>query len=554
MATDESNNILLKIESNDDIMEFKHKIKQLVNDVDCYKQQIHKLQLQIQLETGMKNELQETIDNMEECIKREKNEMNIKINEIEEKHGTIKKELILRLAELENEIEEKSKKNRELQDKLIETNKLLLVARIEKSSVESSIKNESIIAQKTQIINELSEKLLYEENERKSLEQIIESMSKEQLELKEIFQINKAQLAERNEILETTRDELNECRIELETVKHVPTNEMNKGNSLFAEVEDRRKKYLERMAEMKKYYYDAKRCINNKDNEIKALKFELAALLNKQKDDAENCIQENGELLDKYKDRILELETKLLETQKKYRKLELQKEPTDNSFSYFQAVLDAKRKEIEELEAKLENKSLQSLIQEEIKLKTNRQMRYWRNKAMSYEAQIEKIKCRLNTNHSLVEAEELFKLIQRDCPTKNSQIEESLMDPTEKSLTVIDETIVTIDELIEIPKIQKQNVPTKTEFNLSIANKQSSKTENQQDNSAIINERFCHEIENENKENEMADDATVKNKDKEKGKKVLRFAEGTTDPQPKKLRRHNTPNYSILHVPSKSKE
>lgn len=55
------------------------------------------------------------------------------------------------------------------------------------------------------------------------------------------------------------------------------------------------------------------------------------------------------------------------------------------TFSYFQAVLDAKRIEIEELEGKLENKSLQSLMQEEMKLKTNRQMRYWRNKAMSYE-------------------------------------------------------------------------------------------------------------------------------------------------------------------------
>lgn len=85
MATDESNNISLEIESNDDIMEFKYRIKQLVNEVDCYKQKIHKLQLQIQLDTGMKNELQETIDNLEECIKREKNEMNIKINEIEEK-------------------------------------------------------------------------------------------------------------------------------------------------------------------------------------------------------------------------------------------------------------------------------------------------------------------------------------------------------------------------------------------------------------------------------------------------------------------------------------
>lgn len=135
------------------------------------------------------------------------------------------------------------------------------------------------------------------------------------------------------------------------------------------------------------------------------------------------------------------------------------------------------------------------------------------------------------------------------------------MDPSEKSLTIIDETVVTFDDLIKIPTIQIPNALGQTIFNPTTADKQSSELENQQHSPGIIDKRSCQEIENENKENDAADNAAVKNindniknKDEEKGKKILRFAEGTVDPQPKKLRRHNTPNYSVLHIPSKSKE
>lgn len=48
-------------------------------------------------------------------------------------------------------------------------------------------------------------------------------------------------------------------------------------------------------------------------------------------------------------------------------------------------MLSAKKKEIEELSAKLENKSIQTLIEEEIKCQTNQQLRYWRRKATTKE-------------------------------------------------------------------------------------------------------------------------------------------------------------------------
>lgn len=48
-------------------------------------------------------------------------------------------------------------------------------------------------------------------------------------------------------------------------------------------------------------------------------------------------------------------------------------------------MLNAKRKNIEELEKQLEHESIQALVEEEIKHKTNRQLRYWRSKAMVFE-------------------------------------------------------------------------------------------------------------------------------------------------------------------------
>lgn len=94
------------------------------------------------------------------------------------------------------------------------------------------------------------------------------------------------------------------------------------GNSLFAEVEDRRQMLLDKMNVLQDKYNEAKRALNKKLIEIKSLRAEKAAMVRKWETDAIDTLQENADLLDKYKSRIFELENKLKVEMKKNSQVE----------------------------------------------------------------------------------------------------------------------------------------------------------------------------------------------------------------------------------------
>lgn len=188
---------------------------------------------------------------------------------------------------------------------------------------------------------------------------------------------------------------------------------------MFAEVEDRRKMMLSQMNAMRSSYQEAKRSFKAKEAEIKSLKAERALLLRKWEDDTVEKIQQDASLVEKYRARIGELETRLKEEQKKNKQnLKSQQSPENNFTSviyqttkknistlkqcemkgfilinmifyaihrFLQSLVDAKSKEIEELHAKIDNDSIKALLDEEHKHKMGKQLRYWRYRAMSSE-------------------------------------------------------------------------------------------------------------------------------------------------------------------------
>lgn len=94
------------------------------------------------------------------------------------------------------------------------------------------------------------------------------------------------------------------------------------GNSLFAEVEDRRQVMLEKMNSMRASYHEMKRSYLAKENEIKVLKTERAALIRKWEDSSVEAVEQETALVDAYKNRIADLEKKLKEEQKKHKQLQ----------------------------------------------------------------------------------------------------------------------------------------------------------------------------------------------------------------------------------------
>ena len=100
---------------------------------------------------------------------------------------------------------------------------------------------------------------------------------------------------------------------------------------MFAEVEDRRQMTMEKMNMMRTRYLEMKRSYFSKENEIKVLKTERAALIRKWEDASIDAVEQETKLIDAYKNRIADLENKLKEEQKKHKqtKLEIQ-QPSSN--------------------------------------------------------------------------------------------------------------------------------------------------------------------------------------------------------------------------------
>ncbi|XP_008554314.1 putative leucine-rich repeat-containing protein DDB_G0290503 isoform X1 [Microplitis demolitor] len=580
----ENDNNLIKFNDSDvidsdEISILRRQINQLTTENDNYKQEIHLLQGKLSASVTMQNELLENIDSLEESLKKNNESVDLKIRQVETKHGIKIKELMDRINELENELSFQTDKINDVQGKLNEANdKLLLAANSTINSTFTKVDDQD----SDDKVKELVQLLADEESKSFKLENALKELEQDMFEMREAYNTTKEQLKEKSSVLEETRDELAECRSELMSLRATPSDQQSKGNSLFAEVEDRRKKSLDTITKLKQSFFDAKKALNIKEAEIKALKAEKAALLTTIEDDKDDTIQQNANLIEKYKDRISELEVKLKDQQKKFWLLEKQKSPVGDEFKYFENMLSAKKKEIEELSAKLENKSIQTLIEEEIKCQTNQQLRYWRRKATTKEAQLEAIKCRLETDSSGMN-NELLKLIKQTGKPDNCLYNEE----TNSSITVkvADSTLDNTQRLIEIPKLHKEmNAEKKVErFSIMIdkpkpldsdlidftesAIKNTDKVNEIENSICILSEKNHAEkrgILKSTKEvwttvssssllSQSASTALSKNNGKEN--KSIRFSEDTVDPMPKKLTKqiNITPKYPIIYAPSKSK-
>lgn len=99
------------------------------------------------------------------------------------------------------------------------------------------------------------------------------------------------------------------------------------GNSLFAEVEDRRQLAVNKVTILKKKYDELKQAYDIKAEEVRTLKTEKASILRKW-NECVNIFSEDNELINKYKNRIRDLEKKLLEVQQ----TNTETKTIDNSF------------------------------------------------------------------------------------------------------------------------------------------------------------------------------------------------------------------------------
>ncbi|XP_015119456.1 protein Spindly [Diachasma alloeum] len=612
-SANESIEDLSKLEADlgTDFDAWKSHMSKLIKANEKYRQDKYSLQCKLEVSSTMQQEMREIQEVLENTVDELKKMNDKKIQELEEKHMEAKKELFSRLSEMEAENLSKSEEIEKLQTKLQELNRKLQLTTNETPIVvqeDSALKEE---------FSELVSQLLQRDHDIQQLENSLQEVNNENSELKEILRGTKQELSEKNEQLENTRDELIGLKMELAEVKEKPASESSKGNSLFAEVEDRRKKMLDQMLTIRKGYNEAKRVVSIKDAEIRSLKAEKSALIRKWEDDKVDSHYRDTKLMDKYKERISELEQKLQNQKDKTNELENQMRPTDHNFSFFQSMLDTKNKEIEELESKLENVSIQAVLEEEMKHKLSRQLRYWRCKAMSSDAQLVAIKSHLEADPQSTKTE-VMQILQQTVD-KQSDLEETL-DSTKPPPEVIEESLITLEQLMKVPnssgKVQSSH--DNSMFNSSNEDfgdsenfdgstvKRESMIPNGRDRGVSFNEtvpmilihetgeksggnikREMEELEvsgetenrvpeketNESNKENKAGGSENKNPSKlksafaqghssllvptnevKKEKKTLKFTDDTVDPPPRTLKRQVTPKYPIVFVSNKPKK
>ncbi|KAH0567393.1 protein Spindly-like [Cotesia glomerata] len=574
MSTLENNESLIKFNDSeiieaDEISVLRRQVNLLTSESENFKQQNHLLQGKLSASVTLQNELQENVESLEESLKKKTESVDQKIRLIETKHGVKAKELMDRITELESDLLMKTDKINCLEAKLNEANNKLLLTTDSVSIINASRVDEPDSDDK---VKELLQLLADEKDKSFKLEQALGELEQRMFEMREVYNATKEELKEKSSVLEATRDELAECRSELMLSKATPFDQQSKGNSLFAEVEDRRKKSLDTITKLKESLLEAKKALSVKEGEIKALKAEKAALLTTIQDDRDDQIQHNANLIEKYKDRISELEVKLKDQQKKLWQLEKQKQPVGDEFVYFDNELSAKRKEIEELSSQLEGKSIKALIEEEIKCKTNEQLRYWRRKAVTKEAQVEAIKCRLETNSSVIN-HELLRLIQQTGRPDNNLCEEEVNSSV--NVKVVDCTLNNTARVIEIPKLLGKIKPAKSVDESLVFFEKPKPLDSDLIGFVEPASGNVEEIEKPNDSISLSEKNHAEKKgilkstkdawkttftsacDVSMGKenKSLRFSDDTVDPEPKKLTKQisNTPKYRIIHASSKSK-
>ena len=349
------------------------------------RQEIHDLKRKLELDEAMLREIQEANEIHEHSLDRQISEKEKIIFQTEEKYRARTREYDNVVSNLETKLAEQTTEIQKLRN---ETECLRATDRCTPQTEVSLRVEDGSSTSLQDRIDELVMLLQAEKHKSEYAEETIKQLQIRCNELENISRNMEDQLNERSTALEDARAQLILGRAAAVSLEADPTHELCKGNSLFAEVEDRRQNVLSKMNTLREKYAEAKRTCKAQMAEIKILRAKRVETLGQWKNDADRTTwSENDQLIQKYKDRISDLEGKLKSEIKKNNDTKQPNNCADPSFEYFQSLLDAKRKETNELRVKIEDLSTRMLIQEEAKTNIMKQLRYWQYKAVCSEEQ-----------------------------------------------------------------------------------------------------------------------------------------------------------------------
>nr|CAH7764632.1 unnamed protein product [Callosobruchus chinensis] len=529
----------------DDYESLKVEYYSLRKELEVMNQEVYIQKREVGRLLALEGEYQSEIDVLQKEDVLRKGKYEDQIAHLEETISAHRSKYNSKLIELENAISSKEEENTQLRMKIEEMSKTSRIS----SDGETTKLMDEIDQLKEEIegykfvIEEFRSTVEDMKEETVSLQQNYTECKEELASVKECLNTKKEELTEARDLIQRLNDEILCLKNELETYKSQPLDRKSKGNSLFAEVDDRRVHLQQVNKEMKESYLAMKAERSQHLDTIRRLKLENCRLTERWRSDYKEIGQDDAAIKETYQERITVLENLVEQYQNDLAAKPLVIVPNDlNHYKYFDLMLKERSEMIEELRRRVFEISRNEIFSAETIKRINEERRKWRIEAYAKEKLLEyyatddeavkkteqKAKAELR-NTDVVDCRETFGKYR-------SSSRRTSVWCTLQELSSEDEEEMQLSEAVPI-KQQAERTETKIE----VVKDDDEPIKIESDDSVTEDKEV------EAKKGDVEDKENVPNNQPNRERKNVRFTEGTVSPlKPKPTRRGTVVAHTVV--------
>ncbi|XP_966464.2 protein Spindly [Tribolium castaneum] len=361
--------------------DLKTKYQQLQVECEQVNQHLHDYRRQIKIAQTLEAEYQEEIRLLQSQGTLEAQKLKEKVHQLEESIVELKSSHNERIENLEKELAKKEEEIDGLKKELKDVEKLSQSQNPESDSklLDQISKLEQLNFDLNEKLCELEQSLESSEQKNATLQETVKELEALTAEYKESLDCKRQELAEANILLENLKDENLAIKSQLDMVTSKPLDDKSQGNSLFAEVDDRRVQLQQNMNTMKSQYLEMKRERASYLKQIRALRNENVELMAKMEAEIKGRQEDEEMISETYKNQINALNELIASYQKERESCNLNLKDVPPSASgmmkYFDNMLAMKNKEMEDLRQLLSSASLNTITQRHNLIEAQREIR-----------------------------------------------------------------------------------------------------------------------------------------------------------------------------------
>ncbi|XP_018319611.1 protein Spindly isoform X2 [Agrilus planipennis] len=385
-----------ELESKYNVLKESHKSLQV--ELESKNQLIYDNKRQLQVYEQLEKDFHQEIELVQKLAKCEVEKYEIKIQRLEENVSDLND----RNQYLETCVFEREEEKVHLEFELKELVDKISLSNEKLETVDDNCQREiRKLKEENEQLKKENEELLLEvkllKEEIATFEEKYEIANLELENAKENLSCKKSELAECKNVCTNLQEEVVVLKSELEGLRSKPLDTGAKGNSLFAEVNDKRLEVQDKMSRMKQKYLEMKRDYGSKLQKISELRAENQKLAQQLEENNKLQNKDYEYVISTLKSRAATLEDLLERTRADALQNQCMAENTvDDDFKFIQDMMEPKNKEIEELKERLKSES-QSKILTAVHLRdSNKELRQWKAVAAQLKCKIDELESKIS--------------------------------------------------------------------------------------------------------------------------------------------------------------